>query len=193
MYALGAVTFDALSYPSPMELETERLVLKEAEPADLEHMYHVFSSNPDFLEIRPDIAATGGYDLASVRRYWEGARLDPRRHVLAVLDGETNETIGLIDFVTESPTDGYPWIGLVLVHRSRQRHGIGTEAVATVAAHLRAEGHPAVRMAAIEGNEAGLAFAGSVGFEAVTEAETTGTEARVLVMELDLAAPHRPT
>jgi GNAT superfamily N-acetyltransferase len=109
-----------------------------------------------------------------------------------VLDGATSETIGLIDFVTESPTDGYPWIGLVLVHRSRQRQGIGTEMLTTVAAHLHADGHPAVRMAVIEGNEAGLAFARSLDFETVTHVPTTGTESRVLVMELDLAAPHRP-
>jgi hypothetical protein len=44
----------------------------------------------------------------------------------------------------------------------------------------------------IEGNEAGLAFARSLDFETVTHVPTTGTESRVLVMELDLAAPHRP-
>ena len=146
----------------------------------------------ELLELRPDVAATGGYDLASVRRYWEGARLDPRRHILTVLDGATNETIGLIDFVTESPADGYPWIGLVLVAESRQRQGIGTEAVTAVVVHLQAEDHLAVRMAAIEDNEAGLAFARSQGFETVTEVPTTGTEALVRVMELNLAAPRRP-
>lgn len=175
-----------------MDLETERLVLKEAEPADLENLHQVFISNTEFLELRPDVAATGGYDVASVRRYWEGARLDPRRHILTIRDGATNETIGLIDFVTESPADGYPWIGLVLVAESRQRHAIGTETVAAVVAHLRAEDHLAVRMAVIESNEAGLAFARSLGFETVTEVPTTGTEALVRVMELNLAAPHRP-
>jgi RimJ/RimL family protein N-acetyltransferase len=174
-----------------MELETERLLLGEAVAADVEHVHRVFSSNPDFLKLRPDIAAAGGYDLASVRRYWEGAQLDPVRHVLVVLDGETSETVGLIDFVTESPTDGYPWIGLVLVHRGYQRHGIGTEAVAAVAAHLREEGHPVVRMAVIKGNEVGLAFACSVGFEAVADAPTVGPGAQVLVMELDLSVPLR--
>lgn len=189
---LGDVTFDRLSYPLAMELETERLLLGEAEAADVEQMHRVFSSNPDFLELRPDIAAAGGYDVASVRRYWEGAQLDPVRHVLVVLDGETDETVGLIDFVTESPTDGYPWIGLVLVDRDRQRHGIGTEAVAAVAGHLGEEGHSVVRMAVIEGNEVGLAFARSVGFEAVADAPKVGPGARVLVMQLDLSVPLPP-
>ena len=183
------VNLDPLSYPSAMELETERLLLREAEAADLEHIHRVFLSNPDFLELRPDIAASGGYDLASVRRYWEGAQLDPVRHVLVVVDGETGKSVGLIDFVTESLADGYPWIGLVLVHRDRQRNSIGTEAVAAVAANLREEGHPVVRMAVIEGNEVGLAFARSVGFVAVTDAPTVSPEARVVVMELDLSVP----
>lgn len=188
---LGDVSFDRLSYSSAMELETERLLLGEAKVADVEQMHRVFSSNPDFLELRPDIAAAGGYGVASVRRYWEGAQLDPVRHVLVVLDGQTDETVGLIDFVTESPTDGYPWIGLVLVHHGRQCDGIGTEAVAAVAGHLREEGHPLVRMAVIEGNEVGLAFARSVGFETVADAPTVGPGARVLVMELNLSVPLR--
>jgi RimJ/RimL family protein N-acetyltransferase len=172
-----------------MELTTERLQLRDAEAEDLEHVHRAFSSNPDFLELRPDIAAAGGYDLASVRRYWEGAQFDRVRHVLVVLDGETDETVGLIDFVTESPADGYPWIGLVLVDRDRQRHGIGTEAVGAVAAHLRQQGHAVVRMAVMEGNEAGLAFARSAGFEAVADAPTMGPRGRVLLMELDLSVP----
>ena len=172
-----------------MDLKTERLLLRGAETADLGHIHEAFLSNPDFVELRPDIAASGGYDLASVRQYWEDAQLDPMRHVLVVVNGETGESVGLIDFVTESLLDGYPWIGLVLVHLDRQRHSIGTEAVAAVAAHLREESHPAVRMAVIEGNEVGLAFASSLGFVAVTDAPTVRPGARVVVMELDLSVP----
>ncbi len=170
-------------------LRTNRLVLREAEAADLEDMHRVFASDPKLVEIRPDIAAEGGYDLASVRRYWEVALLDPVRHVLVIERHATGEVIGVLDFVTESPTDGFAWIGLLLIHGDHQRRGLGAEALGAVTEHLAEAGHTAVRMAVMEGNEVGLEFALRMGFAELAEAPTMATERRALVMGLDLVAP----
>ncbi len=155
-----------MAHDESLELETDRLQMREVVADDVELLHQVFESNQDFLAFREDIAsAPGGYDLASVERYWEMARLDPNRHLLMVEDKATGASVGLVDLVSRSPADGLPWIGLVMTHRSYQRRGVASEAMGAVTAHLATQGHPAVRMAVIEGNEVGLSFARRVGFE----------------------------
>ncbi len=163
--------------------------MREAVADDLDSLHLIFGSNPDFLKLREDIAE-GGYDLASVKRYWELAMLDAARHLLVVIEKETGANVGLLDFVDESPADGRPWIGLVLIHHSLQRRGLGAEAVMAIAAHLGSLGHKTLRMAVIERNESGLAFADSVGFEIrkTIKAPTSPTEQAVL-LELQLPEP----
>ncbi len=166
-----------------LTLRTERLVLREAEEADLEALHDVFTSDPKLDVLRPDIAAAGGYDLASVRQYWEGAQLDPRRHLLVIGAQPSGTIVGLIDFVTESPADGCPWIGLVLIHGDHQRRHFGAEALAAVAANLAGQGHVTVRMAVLEDNAAGLAFAHAMGFTELTDVATPSGR-RAVMMEL---------
>lgn len=177
------------SYPQsvgtsePLRLGTDRLLLREVDTGDLQDVHRVFASNPDFLQSREEMAP---YDLESVTRYWEVATLDPGRHVLVVVHKNTGIVIGVMDFVDQSPADGKPWIGLVMIHRGHQRHGFGTEAVHAVAGFVGSQGHRGVRMAVIEDNETGLAFARHVGFEAYGQAGAAagGTNRRVASMEL---------
>lgn len=167
----------------PLSLNTDRLLLREVDTGDLQDVHRVFASNADFLQLREEIAS---YDLQSVTRYWEAASLDPDRHVLLVVHKNTGIVIGLLDFVDQSPTDGKPWIGLVMIHTGHQRRGFGTEAVHAVTDLVGSRGHHTVRMAVIDDNETGLAFARHVGFEASWRAGTAveGTNERVTLMEL---------
>ena len=148
-------------------------------------MHRVFASNPDFLQLREEMAP---YDLESVTRYWEAATLGPGRHVLVVVHKDTGIVIGVLDFVDQSPADGRPWIGLVTIHRDHQRRGFGTEVVHAVAGFVGSHGHHGVRMAVIEDDETGLAFARHVGFEAYGQAGAAagGTNRRVARMELSV-------
>ncbi len=167
----------------PLRLGTDRLLLREVDSGDLQDLHRVFASNPDFLQLREEIAS---YDLASVARYWEVASFDPGRHVLLVVHKNTGIAIGLLDFVDQSPTDGKPWIGLVMIHQGHQRHGFGTEAVHAVTDLIGSRGHRKLRMAVIEDNEQGLAFARHLGFEAYGQAGAVEEERDegVALMEL---------
>jgi RimJ/RimL family protein N-acetyltransferase len=167
---------------------TNRLLLREVDSGDLRDMHRVFASNPDFLQLREEMAP---YDLESVTRYWEAATLGPGRHVLVAVHKDTGIVIGVLDFVDRSPADGMPWIGLVMIHRDHQRRGFGTEAVQAVAGFVGSQGHRGVRMAVIEDDETGSAFARHVGFEAYGHADPSagGADRRVALMELS-AHPH---
>jgi RimJ/RimL family protein N-acetyltransferase len=79
----------------------------------------------------------------------------------------TGAVIGVLDWVDESSSDGYPWIGLVLVHAEHKRQGLATEAVEALLAELAAAGVGAVRGGVLPGNEAGAALTRALGFEEV--------------------------
>jgi RimJ/RimL family protein N-acetyltransferase len=169
----------------PLHLGTDRLQLRDVDTGDLQDLHRVFASNPDFLQLREEIES---YDLESVTRYWDAASFDPGRHVLLIVNKNTGVAVGLLDFVDQSPADGRPWIGLVMIHRSHQRHGFGTEAVRAVTDLVGSWGHRSVRMAVTEGNENGVAFARHVGFRSYGQAGTAGegTNERVALMELSI-------
>lgn len=172
----------------PLRLGTDRLLLREVEPGDLQFVHGVFASNPDFLRLREEMAP---YDLESVTRYWEMATLDPRRHVLVVVHKASESVIGVVDFVDQSPADSTPWIGLVIIHRDHQRRGFGTEAVHAVAGLVGSQGHRGVRMAVTEDNEAGMTFARHVGFQPFGQAVSTAGEANRPVASMELSVDPR--
>ncbi len=169
----------------PPHLSTDRLLLREVGPGDLQDLHAMFASNPDFLQLREEITS---YDLESVTQYWEAASVDPGRHVLLIVHKKTGIAIGLLDFVDQSPADGKPWIGLVMIDRNHQRHRFGTEAVHAVTDLVGSQGHRSVRMAVIEDNEQGFAFADHMGFDAYGQAGAAwkGANKQVTLMELQI-------
>lgn len=181
---------DHVPTDEPPELETTRFRLRPAVAADLEQIHAIFQSNPDFLALRRDIAAVSrSYDLAEVTSYWEQATLQPDRHLLVITNKPTGAAIGLLDFVVESPADGLPWLGLIIVHHMQQRRGVASEALGAVVQHLASRGCPALRMAVTEGNTTGAAFGVSFGFESYATAATpaANAESHIILMELRLA------
>jgi RimJ/RimL family protein N-acetyltransferase len=156
--------------------------------SDIERIYKIFRGNPEFLMLRDDIATDGDYDLSTVTRYCESAMLDSARYLLVIVDKATDSAVGLVDFVEASSADGRPWIGLVVIHHSAQRQGLGSEALEAVIAALGSAGHPTAHMAVMEANAQCRAFAESVGFAAydtATVATSQGTQ-QVVLMERPL-------
>ncbi len=162
----------------------DRYWLRDATADDLVDVHAVFASNPEFLALRKDIAAQGGYDLASVTRWWEAAALDPQRHLRVVTAESTGVIVGLVDYVDESPADGMPWIGLILVESRHQRHGVGTAALRTTLEELASRGHRTVRAAVMAANETGLGFARHAGFTVIgSSTALAGTAQHVILLE----------
>ena len=164
-------------------LETDRLLLRDAVSGDLVDLQEVFASNADFLAMRREFAR---YDLEAVARYWDAAVLDPVRHIFVVVDKRSRIVIGLVDFVDQSPADDMPWIGLVMVRRDQQRQGYAREAVQAIKDLVASRGHGGVRMAVMEDNEAGSAFALELGFAAYHQSDAGQESAggRLSLMEV---------
>jgi L-amino acid N-acyltransferase YncA len=168
-------------------LETERLVLEPAGDDDLPELMEVYASNPEYLAMTEGSGGEAGrYDIGMLERDVAVARMTPGRQLL-VLRLREGSIAGVLDWVDESSSDGYPWIGLVLLHAAHKRRGLGREAVEALLDELRSSGVAALRAGVIPGNEAGAGFTRALGFVVVEERPFRSAVAdHVTVLELAL-------
>lgn len=150
--------------------------------ADLPHLLGVFQSNPRYLEW----TMGAEYDLETLRADWESAREGEGRNMLALRERETDVLVGVIEYTDLNPSDGHPWIGLIMVAAERQREGLAAEAMQAVCAHVNLNWASPVRLGVIDENQAGLALAISLGFERYDETyqDLGAGERRLVLMQL---------
>jgi RimJ/RimL family protein N-acetyltransferase len=145
----------------------------------------VYRSNPAYLALTEGSdGEPGRYDRGMAERDLAVARLTPGRTFAAIVSRVDGAVVGVLDWLDENPSDGEPWLGLVMVRADRQRDGIAAEAVGGLLAHLQARGAAAVRAGVIARNPAGLALLQGLGFRRVgtTTMRMTARET-VLVLE----------
>lgn len=124
------------------EVESAQLRIREAEAEDLPALLEAYRSNPAFVAHQEGARGEAGYfDLEMLQRDWWLARMMPGRHMLAIYDKATGAAVGMADFMEEHPEDGTPWLGALVIARNWQRHGLGTETYAALAAAFRERYH----------------------------------------------------
>ncbi|MBO0918306.1 GNAT family N-acetyltransferase [Streptomyces laculatispora] len=75
--------------------------------------------------------------------------------------------VGLLCLLDRHPTDGHPWIGLLMVHGGSRRKGIGRMLAGLVEERFRGEERNGVRLAVLENNPAALTFWSSLGWQEI--------------------------
>ena len=122
----------------------------------------VFRTNREYLVLARDITEGAEITADLVRAHLRaGAQFAGGRSLLLLADGEV---VGTASLLVPHPREPYPWIGLLLVHGERQRHGLGGRAVAVLEEGLAAEGWPEVRIGVLDANARGLAFWTALGY-----------------------------
>jgi RimJ/RimL family protein N-acetyltransferase len=164
---------------------TERLRIRDLAEDDLERIFDVYASNQAYLELTSGASGEPGrFDLDMLRRDFAVARAMPGRHMAGVYLEDSDEPIGVLDWMEQNPSDRKPWLGLVLVRADRHGQGIAREVVEGLVAHLRSGGADAMRAAVIARNQPALAFVRALGFESVfTTTKRLATEEEMLVFE----------
>jgi RimJ/RimL family protein N-acetyltransferase len=167
---------------------TERLLVRELANDELEEVLAVYTSNPGYLELTEGSGGEPGrYDLGMLARDLALARATLVRHLAALRLRENGELVGVLDWLEEHPSDGMPWVGLVMIRAELQRQGLASEAFAALAELLRARGARTVRAGVLARNEPGRALAHRLGFETVsTTVQRMASEETVLVVERSL-------
>lgn len=132
-------------------------------PDDIAEVVGIYASNPEYGR------ASGEYEHERIQAHQveAGLREDTGTggfDVLLARDIE-GQVVGLVSVLRQHPRDGYPWIGLLIVHGGQHRKGHGRLLAKLVEERLRAEGRNGARLAVLENNPAALAFWSSLGWQ----------------------------
>jgi RimJ/RimL family protein N-acetyltransferase len=168
---------------------TTRLEVRETDEADIDALLNVRLSNPHYLELTEGSAGEPGhYDRGMLERDLAMAMLMPGRHPAVMALTDSGDVVGELDWMDENPSDGAPWLGLVMVDRAHQRRGFALEAVRGLAEHGRDAGWARLREGVLAGNDAGLGLARAAGFAEVERRplRVAAGERELIVLELAL-------
>lgn len=170
-----------------LTLASPRLVIREAQPDDLPGLLPVYLSNPAFVAMSEGSAGESGYfDLEMLQRDWHVQTQMLGAAMLGIYLKETGEAVGMAGYLAENPSDGYPWLGLLMIHADHQRQGLGSEAYAHLAAYFAGElGWTALRLGVLRDNAPARTFWDRLGFRHVRDA-TNSNGHPVLVFERQL-------
>jgi RimJ/RimL family protein N-acetyltransferase len=173
------------------EYETQRLLVRPLGEEDLGTVLEVYTSNTKYLHLTEGSGGEPGcYDLEMLQRDFAIARMTPGRHLAGIFLKQDGEPIGVLDWMEENPSDGKPWIGLLIIRPSRQQAGFAPEAFEGLAALLRDRGTDAIRAAVLGRNSAGRGLASRLGFQLVsTKSMRMVSEEETLILERTLDEP----
>ncbi|MFF8512781.1 GNAT family N-acetyltransferase [Streptomyces sp. NPDC015492] len=132
---------------------------------EMAEVVDLYISNPEYCR------AAGEYDPD--RFPADQAEADLREE--AAVDGAEvmlardarGRSVGLLSLLDRHPTDGFPWIGLLLVHGRQHRQGIGSQLAEAVEERFRSRGHDGLRLAVLESTPAALDFWTSLGWREI--------------------------
>jgi len=159
-----------------LQLESERLYLREATESDLPAFLPVYLTNRRFLSW----SNLCEYDLAALRRDWEVVQQTPGRCLLGIYRKDSNEAVGVADFLEQNQGDGFPWLGLLIIHGSQQGQGLGREAFQCLVAHFQTDrGWVVLRLSVLRENRPALAFWRHLGFRTVEDGTGTADAATI--------------
>ncbi|MEV6012921.1 GNAT family N-acetyltransferase [Streptomyces sp. NPDC051976] len=131
---------------------------------DIADVVGIYASNPEYGRV------SGEYDSAHIdaRQVEAEVRDDMTGGSVYLLAKDGDGTVvGLVSVLGQHPKDGYPWIGLLMVHGDRHRTGQGRRLALAVEERLRTEDREGVRLAVLENNPTALAFWASLGWQEI--------------------------
>ncbi|WP_406450510.1 GNAT family N-acetyltransferase [Streptomyces sp. NBC_00876] len=149
-----------LSFPVPLSLSPLRFSAQE-----ITDVVELYATNPEYVR------AAGEYDPEDI-----GAdRVEADLREEAGTDGcevllardDQGRLAGILCLLDRHPTDGFPWIGLLMVHGSFRRKGIGRRLAGLVEERYRGEGREGIRLAVLENNPAALTFWSALGWQEI--------------------------
>ncbi|NRF94560.1 GNAT family N-acetyltransferase [Paenibacillus frigoriresistens] len=77
---------------------------------------------------------------------------------------DVEETVGFILFLEKNPNDGFPWLGLLMIHANYKRKGYGKAAFRLLEKHLKEQRCSTVRIGILKANQPAKIFWQSLGF-----------------------------
>ncbi|MFY0544122.1 GNAT family N-acetyltransferase [Brevibacillus sp. H7] len=146
---------------SPFPAASRRLTFSPVTEADFPALLTVYSSNPDYMEMSE---GTRIVSLETVEKdHRENLEL-PDSFSVAIREQGSADIIGISQFILRNPNDGFPWLGLIMLHSARQQHGYAREFMETLIEWYRENGYEELRLGVLEKNRKVVPFYERLGF-----------------------------
>ncbi|KUL23591.1 GNAT family N-acetyltransferase [Actinoplanes awajinensis] len=126
-------------------------------------LYEVYASNATYWRYSGDLDPDT-LDRATVSAVLDA--LGPGEESLVARD-DAGRLVGYTEILRRHPTDGLPWIGLLLIDGRWHRQGHGRAIALAVEDRLRAAGHPAVRLGVLTNNPEAQSFWTALGYQQI--------------------------
>ncbi|MEU1369478.1 GNAT family N-acetyltransferase [Streptomyces sp. NPDC005803] len=145
---------------SPLSLAPIRFSAEE-----IAEVVGLYATNPEYWR------AAGEHDPENI----EAARVEADLRAEAAIEGgevllardRQGRLVGLLCLLDRHPTDGHPWIGLLLVHGDHHRKGIGRMLTGLLEERYSREDRNGIRLAVLENNPAALTFWSALGWQEI--------------------------
>lgn len=167
---------------------TERLVFDPFdEITDPAEVLSVINSNPDWVAASDDFAGRTSWELSDAEMHLWKESLRENSVAFLLRWVETDEPVALGGFLEPHPGRNTPMMPLLLVQRTWQRQGIGTEAVGAILGYLADRGWESVLVTVLMACPEVRQFWEARGFEIAGEAADQDKRS-VWVLERRIAA-----
>lgn len=155
------------------------ILFRYSGPNSLDDELRIINSNPFYNQITKGKEQLERTEVE--QEIAEASQLGAERYVMVV---DTN-IIGIVEFLPLNPYDDRSWLGLFMIDSSRQRGGLGGQALAAFEQQLRHRGIDILRLAVVVDNEPAHAFWKKHHFHYV-RSTTTHAQLDVIIYEKQL-------
>ncbi|CAN7764393.1 GNAT family N-acetyltransferase [Paenibacillus sp. LjRoot153] len=131
------------------------LKLEEFQPDNLKIILEIVNSNPSYNQMENGLEHRTSEELIEELH-------SPSQCCRLINDVE--ETVGFILFLEKNPNDGFPWIGLLMIHENYKRKGYGKAAFRLLEKYLHEQRCSTVRIGILKANQPAKIFWESLGF-----------------------------
>ncbi len=153
---------------------TQRLTITPAEASDYLEIKEIYLACSDVGEWVGD-----PHTEQSLASMLDGTDLPPNghpefNHVAVLRESSSGEMVGLTQYYTSWPEESCLWIGLFLLHPSRQHIGYGSEFIAALITEARRQGYRRIGLGVALRNQPGLKFWVKCGFDHIAKVRADG-------------------
>jgi ribosomal protein S18 acetylase RimI-like enzyme len=162
-------------YKQTVESRKTMFIFEKIKPETLPFVVEIVNSNSDYNSLENG-------NLKRTVSEVESEFLNPETESYLIKNKEV--PIGVLDYLHQNPKDGFPWIGLLMVHAKFQSQGIGSRIYYEFEKKFLESKYNHVRLGVLQDNRKAISFWTGMGFEYV---ETKGwKEKQIDVFEKQL-------
>ncbi|CAG9619935.1 GNAT family N-acetyltransferase [Sutcliffiella rhizosphaerae] len=134
------------------------LTFIKSEESLIEVELEIMNSQPSYNLISSGRATLTTYDIIKEQKE---EKLEKERYVIKWMD----HYVGIIDFTLKNPKDGFPWLGLFLIHSDWENRGIAKKAYSLYESMMVAKKVNTIRLGCFEENKKGKRYWEKLGFD----------------------------